>query len=83
MPQTPEPTACRQVHEGLTEYLEDALPPETRQGFDAHLATCLPCRRLADELRLTLRELASPAGEPMPPTMKRSLLDVFRRQPPR
>jgi anti-sigma factor RsiW len=83
MHETTEPIACRELHEGLTEYLDHALPLSRRQGFDAHLASCPSCRKLADELRLTLGQLASLPDEPMPPAMKRALLDAFRRTPPR
>jgi anti-sigma factor RsiW len=83
MRETPGPIACRQLREGLTDYLDGALPPARRQGFDAHLDACPSCRELVEDTRLTLRHLASLPGEPMPPAMKDALLDAFRRDPPR
>jgi anti-sigma factor RsiW len=34
---------CREAMESLAEYLSDALPPERRVAFDAHLGTCPDC----------------------------------------
>ena len=73
MPESADPT-CHNVREGLTEYLDGALPATSRQGFDDHLRGCPPCRALLEELRLTVQRLASLPREPMPPAMKRALL---------
>lgn len=73
-----ENTTCREVREGLTEYLDGALPPDERQGFERHLAHCDRCRTRLEELGLTLARLSSLPREPMPPAMKRTLLDAFR-----
>ena len=74
-----ESVTCHDVREGLTEYLDGALPPVKRQGYERHLAGCAACRALLDELGVTLDALASLPREPMPPEMKRTLLDAFRR----
>ncbi len=34
---------CREVIEFLADYLSDALPPEQRAAFDAHLQRCPEC----------------------------------------
>ena len=77
MPEIAHPT-CHDVREGLTEYLDGALPAASRQGFEDHLAGCPRCGALLAELRLTLQQLASLPHEPMPPAMKRSLLRELR-----
>ena len=82
MYETSEPITCRHAREGLTEYLDGALPPSRRQGLEDHLAACSPCARLLAEMRATLERLASLPGEPMPPAMKRTLLQAFRDTPP-
>lgn len=66
--------ACREIQEGLTEYLEHALPPARRRGFDLHLSSCSACRTLAAELGATLALLSDPPPERMPDEMRRALL---------
>lgn len=73
-----EQIACRRVREGLTEYLEDALPPARRQGFETHLAACARCRRLLGAMRCALEAAAALPREPMPPGMKERILRAFR-----
>jgi anti-sigma factor RsiW len=77
-----QPVSCHQLREGLTEYLDDALPPQRRQGFDTHLGRCPECRRLCCEVGLTIERLASAPRETMPPAMRRTLLEAFRNRPP-
>jgi len=76
-----ETLTCERMREGLTEYLEGALPPTRRQGFHDHLASCDACRRLLEETGIALQRLAALPSEPMPPEMKKSLLDAFRARP--
>jgi predicted anti-sigma-YlaC factor YlaD len=76
-----DPVSCEEMREGLTEYLEGALPPSRRQGFHDHLASCNACRRLLEETGIALQRLAALPREPMPPEMKKSLLDAFRARP--
>lgn len=54
--------------EKVTGFVDEALPDDEREGIEAHLAECLPCREQADfetALRARLRALAPlevPAG---------------------
>ena len=73
-----EPRACRTFREGLTEYLEEALPPSRRQGLESHLAACPSCRALLEQVRCTIRSSSGLSGEPMPPGMKSALLRALR-----
>ena len=34
---------CRQIVDALMEYLEQRLPPDSREAFEAHLAICPRC----------------------------------------
>jgi anti-sigma factor RsiW len=74
------PLGCHEVREGLTEYLDDALPPDRRLGVDVHLAACGPCRRFLGELRATTAALSGLPREPMPAEMKRELSEALRRR---
>lgn len=78
----PEARACRTLREGLTEYLENALPSSRRQGVEVHLAACAPCRTFLEQLRCAVGKAADLGGRPMPPNMKATLLSTFRRDPP-
>jgi anti-sigma factor RsiW len=48
---------CQQIVEWVTDYLEDALPAETRRLVDKHPADCPPCHRYLDQIRHTVRTL--------------------------
>jgi anti-sigma factor RsiW len=74
------PITCHNAREGLTEYLENALPPTRRQGIDEHLGSCAECRRVLMELTTTIQRLRALSPEPMPAEMKQSLLQAFRER---
>ncbi|MGH7443812.1 MAG: anti-sigma factor family protein [Longimicrobiales bacterium] len=71
---------CPEVAALLSASLDDALPHERRQGMDAHVAVCEACRQTLDGLRCTQRLLRALPCEPMPPGMKRHLLDTLQRR---
>jgi hypothetical protein len=78
-----EQIACRHLREGLTEYLENALPSSRRQGFKAHLAHCGGCRGFLCQMRHIIDALPALPWETMPPGMKQTLLHAVRdRQSP-
>src|SRR3954464_15586358 len=45
----------------------DALEPEERADFSAHLASCAQCQELVDEHRLVAAQLGSLAGDDVSP----------------
>lgn len=51
------PLTCREVVELLTDHLEDALPPDERAHFEAHLDACPGCRAYVDQVVVTVRVL--------------------------
>ncbi len=53
---TPELT-CRELAELVTDYFEDALSPEDRVRFEAHIDECPMCVDHLEQLRTTLDEL--------------------------
>lgn len=65
---------CRRTREGLTEYLDGALSPERRQGFERHLAICDRCRRMLAQTKRIIASAADGPRERMPPEMKARLL---------
>ena len=55
----PRDIACIELVELLTEYLDDALPPDEVAAIDEHLRGCAACRRYLDQLRATVSALGS------------------------
>jgi anti-sigma factor RsiW len=70
---------CQQLVELVTDYFEEALPAETRQQFEAHLARCAPCRVYVAQMRVTIELTGQLREEDLAPETKERLLDLFRR----
>ena len=41
---------CKELVEGLTEYLEKALSPQKTQAYDLHLRQCEGCQTMLNQL---------------------------------
>lgn len=80
MPSVPDPNdlRCRELVELVTDYLENALPGETRTRFEDHLATCKPCLIYVEQIRLTIRTVGRVSEQHLSPAKKEEMLDVFR-----
>ena len=72
---------CKQVREGLREYLDAAAPPGIAADMEQHLQGCTPCRDYAHDLGEIPRLLSALSRPPMPAEMKATLLAAFRRHP--
>jgi anti-sigma factor RsiW len=70
--------SCRDVVEMVTDYLEDALPPEVRLRVELHLAMCPGCLAYLDQMRATLRVLGTLSEAPLEPAVREQLLRAFR-----
>jgi anti-sigma factor RsiW len=53
-PGRPDPVTCAGVVELVTEYLEDALDPDVRARFEAHLDDCEECEVYLEQMRATI-----------------------------
>ena len=63
----PDPLACREFVELVTDYLEGALSPEQRTRFEAHLAGCDACPGYLEDIRsiaTTLQTVELPEADP-------------------
>lgn len=72
---------CQELVELVTDYLDNALPPDRRAEVDAHLATCPGCREVVAQWRtiITLgRRLAAEDAEEVAPHLRADLLAAFR-----
>jgi anti-sigma factor RsiW len=75
---TPRELACIELVELLTDYLEDALPPDEAAAVEAHLATCPPCQVHLAQLRATIDALDSIPKQTLPDAAYDTLLSAFR-----
>ena len=72
---------CKQVREGLREYLDAAAPPGIAADMEQHLQGCTPCRDYAHGLSEIPHLLSALPRLAMPPEMKPTLHAAFRRHP--
>jgi anti-sigma factor RsiW len=69
---------CHEVVEIVTDYLEDALPPEDRQRVEEHLAYCDGCTAYLEQMRTTIRLTGMLTEDQIPEDQQRELLAAFR-----
>lgn len=70
---------CRQVITLLTDYIDDALPPPTRERLEAHLAVCPHCTEYLAQLRATIRAAQLIDVDAIDEATKNDLVDLYRR----
>ncbi len=76
--EAPAHIPCIEVVELLTDYLEGALDPETKQRVEAHLDLCPPCVVFLDQLRTTIDSLDDIPVETLPSETVDALEAAFR-----
>jgi hypothetical protein len=69
---------CREFVELVTDYLEDALPPEVRARVQAHVDVCDGCRLYLGQMRLTIRALHQKPEGSLPAQLRAAILKQFR-----
>ena len=69
---------CLQVVEVITDYLEEALDPDLRSEFEAHLALCPGCDEYLAQMRQTIRALGHVPVETLPCDAQSELVTTFR-----
>jgi len=71
------------IHELTAGYALDALDPEERQAYEAHLAGCERCRAELHELQEATAALAVATSGPAPcPSLRDRILDAVQAEPP-
>ena len=73
-----EALSCRELVELVTDYLEDALPPEERSRFDDHLRRCDGCSQYLAQIRATVEVAGRVTPETIDPAAEAALLSAFR-----
>jgi anti-sigma factor RsiW len=74
----PDPLACREFVELVTDYLEGRLPAAERARFDAHLAECDGCAGYLDDVRRIVATLGAIPAPPPDAPVRETLLRAFR-----
>ena len=69
---------CQEVVELITDYLEEALPPEEASRFEQHLNLCEGCVRYAAQIRTTVTAVGSLPPQHVPAETRGRLLAAFR-----
>ena len=72
---------CDEFVELVTAYLDGTLDPDTERHFVAHLAECDGCDRYLDQIRHTVRSLASLPAQSLSGQARDRLLAAFRDFP--
>jgi cell wall assembly regulator SMI1 len=77
--------SCQEFVELVTGYLEETLPPEIRESFEAHLRICDGCEIYLGQMRLTVRSLARLRATPLSERTRATLAEKFKewRENPR
>ena len=70
--------SCSEVLQLLHDSLDADLPRDVRQVAGAHLRECAECRIVLKELRCTRELLRKLPREPMPDSMKKTILDALK-----
>jgi anti-sigma factor RsiW len=70
--------SCQELVELVTDYLEDAMPPEQRRVFEEHLAICPGCVNYVEQMRKTVATVGVLREDSIPPEARESLLSAFR-----
>ena len=63
----------------MTDYLEDALAPDDRARFEAHLINCAACTASLDQMRATVATLGELRVDDLPDEVVDELVDLYRR----
>ena len=71
--------SCQEMIEVVTNYLDDALPPDEQERFERHLSYCAGCTTYVDQIRETIRQTGMvPREESLPPGLREEILAQFR-----
>jgi hypothetical protein len=66
--------SCREFVELVTDFDERALPPHERIRFEQHLVVCTACTRYHEQMRATIRIVATVELDELGPESRRALL---------
>ena len=71
--------SCQEMVEVVTNYLDDALPPDERQRFERHLSYCAGCTTYVDQMRETIKQTGMvPREEAISQALRERIVAQFR-----
>ena len=71
--------SCQEMVEVVTNYFDDALPPDEQQRFERHLSYCAGCNTYVDQIRETIRQTGMvPREESLPSALREEIVAQFR-----
>ena len=71
--------SCQQMTEVVTNYLDDALPPDDHERYERHLTYCAGCSTYLDQMRETIKQTSMVAREEsLPPALREEIVAQFR-----
>ena len=71
--------SCQEMTEVVTDYLDEALPPDEQQRYERHLSYCAGCSTYLDQMRETIRQTSTVAREEtLTPTLREEIVAKFR-----
>jgi len=73
-----EHVTCQEVVELVSDYLDQALPPEEASLFEQHVNFCDGCDRYLDPLRSTVATVGRVTEQEVPEETRGKLLAAFR-----
>jgi predicted anti-sigma-YlaC factor YlaD len=73
-----EHVTCQEVVELVTDYLEQALPPDEAAHVEQHINFCEGCDWYFDQMRRTVATVGRIEEEDVPPETREKLLAAFR-----
>jgi anti-sigma factor RsiW len=76
----PSSIECRQIADLLGDYLEGALPGQTRELIEWHIEGCAPCVAFVNTYRGTIDAAKKLREVEIPRELKQRLLAVLRTQ---
>ncbi|MEO3884363.1 zf-HC2 domain-containing protein [Nonomuraea sp. B5E05] len=71
---------CDELVESITAYLDDALDPPARAGFETHAACCDDCRRYVHQFRVTIRAVGDQPQEKLSGRTRERLMSAFKQR---
>jgi anti-sigma factor RsiW len=75
----PEPLACQEMVELITDYLEGALPRAQRRRFESHLKGCEHCSEYLAQMRAMIAASGRLRAEELTPSMRAEFSAIFVR----
>jgi anti-sigma factor RsiW len=75
---SPQPLACIELVELVSDYFEGALDRRTRRRFEAHIAGCEHCTAYLEQMRETVRLTGRLREDSLDPRARDELLAAFR-----